>query len=129
MTSSLDETAASKPQDPAIQDAKFFAAVGYLNVLCFVPLFLKKENKFAQFHGKQALVLFILEVAAGIVSIVPAIGDLVSRFAFVVFGILSLIGIIIIQVSWINYMILVRHEQYKSKLINGREIENLFRFF
>jgi uncharacterized membrane protein len=39
-------------------------------------------------------VLFILEFAAGIISIVPAVGDLISRFAFVVFGILSLIGII-----------------------------------
>ena len=94
MASSLNEAPASRPQDPEIQDAKFFAVVGYLSVLCFVPLFLKKENKFAQFHGKQALVLFILEAAAGIISIVPAIGDLVSRFAFVVFGILSVIGII-----------------------------------
>lgn len=94
MSSSLDETASSKPRNPEIQDAKFFAAIGYLGVLCFVPLFLKKDNKFAQFHGKQALVLFILEAAAGIVGIVPAIGDLVSRFAFVVFGILSLVGII-----------------------------------
>ena len=94
MSSSLDEASASKPQNSEIQDAKFFAAVGYLNVLCFVPLYLKKGNKFAQFHGKQALVLFILEVAAGVVGIVPAVGDLVSRFAFVVFGILSLIGIV-----------------------------------
>lgn len=94
MSSSLNQTNASRPQDPDIQDAKFFAAVGYLNVLCFVPLYLKKGNKFAQYHGKQALVLFILEIAAGIISIVPAVGDLISRFAFVIFGLLSLVGII-----------------------------------
>jgi fumarate reductase subunit D len=81
------------PQDPEIQDAKFFAAVGYLSVLCFVPLFLKKGNKFAEFHGRQALVLFILEVAAAIMQIVPALGDLVFTLSVVVFGILSLIGI------------------------------------
>ena len=92
-----ENSSGSQPQnsqDPQIQDAKFFAAVGYLNILCFVPLLLKKENKFAQFHGKQALVLFILEVAAGIVKIVPMIGDLVFTVAFVVFGIFSLVGII-----------------------------------
>ena len=94
MASSLNKTDASRPQDSEIQDAKFFAAVGYLNILCIVPLYLKKGNKFAQFHGKQALVLFILELAAGIISIVPAVGDLISRFAFVVFGILALIGIV-----------------------------------
>ena len=93
MNSSLNE-AGSKPQDPDIQDSKFFAAIGYINVLCFVPLFLKKNSKFAQFHGKQALVLFILEVAAGIIGAVPAIGDLISRFAFVVFGMLALVGIL-----------------------------------
>ena len=80
-------------QDPEIQDAKFFAAIGYLNILCFVPLLLKKQNKFAQFHGKQALVLFILEVAAGILKVVPVLGDLIFTVAFVVFCILSLIGV------------------------------------
>ena len=83
----------TSPQDPVIQDAKFFAAIGYLNILCFVPLLLKKGNKFAQFHGKQALVLFILEIAASILKIVPILGDLVFTIAFVLFGILSLIGV------------------------------------
>lgn len=80
--------------DAEIQDGKFFAAVGYLNILCFVPLFLKKGNKFAQFHGKQALVLFILEIAASILKVVPILGDLMFTIAFVVFGILSIIGIL-----------------------------------
>src|SRR3989338_5270808 len=88
------ESSPTTPQDPEIQDGKFFAAIGYLSVLCFVPLLLKKGNKFAQFHGKQALVLFILELAASILKAVPALGDLVFTVAFVVFGILSLIGIV-----------------------------------
>lgn len=82
------------PKDPEVQDAQFFAAVGYLNFLCFVPLALKKGNKFALFHGKQALVLFILELAASILKVVPVVGELVFTLSFVVFGILSLIGIV-----------------------------------
>ncbi len=93
MTHPGSETA-TPLEDPEIQDAKFFAAIGYLNVLCLVPLLLKKGNKFAQFHGKQALVLFILEIAASILKVVPALGDLVFTIAFVVFGILSLIGVV-----------------------------------
>lgn len=81
-------------KDPEIQDAQFFAAIGYLSFLCFVPLALKKGNKFAEFHGKQALVLFILELAAAILKVVPALGDLIFTLSFVVFGILSLIGIV-----------------------------------
>ncbi len=92
MASDRDPQAAS--QDPEIRDARFFAAVGYISLLCFVPLFLKKDNRFAQFHGKQGLVLFILEVAASIIKAVPALGDLVFTVAFVVFGILSLVGIL-----------------------------------
>ena len=85
----------SDPQvDPVIQDGKFFALIGYISVLCLVPLILKKDNKFAVFHGKQGLVLFILEVAAAILKSIPAIGEVVFSLAFVVLGILSLIGII-----------------------------------
>jgi uncharacterized membrane protein len=80
--------------DSEIRDAKFFAAIGYLSFLCFVPLSLKKGNSFAEFHGKQGLVLFILELAAAILSVVPVLGPLVSTLAFVVFGILSLMGIV-----------------------------------
>ena len=79
--------------DPVIGEGKFFALIGYVSVLCLVPLILKRDNKFAVFHGKQGLVLFILEVAAAIMKSIPAIGDVVFSLAFVVLGILSLIGI------------------------------------
>lgn len=98
MTTSMEQQQHEAPsqtaQDPVIQEGKFFAAIGYIYFLCFVPLILKKDNKFCQFHGKQALVLFILEVAASILKVVPALGDLVFTVAFVVFGILSLVGIV-----------------------------------
>ena len=85
---------ASSAPDPVIDEGKFFAVVGYISVLCFVPLFLKRDNQFAQFHGRQGLVLFILEVAASILKAVPALGDIVFTLAFVVLGILSLVGIV-----------------------------------
>lgn len=93
----VEETFSSKSEssrDPEIQEGKFFAAMGYLSVLCFAPLLLKKDNRFAQFHGKQGLVLFILEVAASILKAVPALGDVVFTLAFVVLGILSLVGVV-----------------------------------
>ena len=90
--SKKDSQVSSKSEE--IQEAKFFAAVGYLSFLCFVPLLLKKKNDFAQFHGKQALVLFIMEMAACILKVVPTLGELVFILAFVIFGLLSLIGIL-----------------------------------
>ena len=46
MSGSVNDTHNVK-EDPEIRDAKFFAAVGYLSFLCFVPLVLKKGNPFA----------------------------------------------------------------------------------
>ena len=77
-----------------IQEGKIFAVIGYLGILCIVPLLLKKENKFAFYHGKQGLVLFIMEVAAFILSVVPFLGPLVLRIAFFTCGLFSLWGII-----------------------------------
>jgi len=48
--------------DADVNNNKTIAAIGYIGILCLLPLFMKKESKFAQFHGKQALVLFAIEV-------------------------------------------------------------------
>ncbi len=77
-----------------IEEGKIFAVLGYLSILCLVPLLLKKDNKFALFHGKQGLVLFIFEVAAGIISLVPFLGWIIGILALIIFPILSVIGII-----------------------------------
>lgn len=60
------------PKD--IEDNKTVAAIGYVWILCFVPLLLKRDSKFAQYHGKQALVLFIIEVIVSFIAWVPVIG-------------------------------------------------------
>lgn len=81
-------------EEKEIQEGKILAVIGYLGILCIVPLLLKKENKFAFYHGKQGLVLFIVEVAAFILSVIPFLGPLVLRLAFFVCGLFSLWGII-----------------------------------
>lgn len=58
------ETQQMPPQAPLndeqdIQQNKLWALLGYLGILCLVPLLAKKESKFAQFHAKQGLLVFI----------------------------------------------------------------------
>jgi len=84
----------SETQDQEIRDGKFFAAIGYFSFLCVVPLFLKRENKFAQFHGRQGLVLLILELAASMLKVIPVLGDVIFTIAWVIFGVLSLIAVL-----------------------------------
>lgn len=88
------EREAPQKPDPVIQEGKFFAAIGYFSFLCFVPLVLKRDNAFAQFHGRQALILFILELAACILKVTPVLGDIIFFLTWMVFGIFSLVAIV-----------------------------------
>ena len=69
-----------------VEENKTLAAIGYVGILCFVPLLLKKDSKFAQFHAKQGLILLILEV----LGFIPVIGWAL----FVIAVVFSLLGII-----------------------------------
>jgi uncharacterized membrane protein len=65
-----------KSADSDIQANKTAAALSYLWLLALVILFLKRDSKFAQFHAKQGLILFILEVVAWFIFFIPFIGTL-----------------------------------------------------
>ncbi len=81
-------------EDQIIQEGKLFAFVAYLWILCLIPLFLKKDNKFAIFHGKQGLVLFIGEIAISIIGVIPLVGWIAFFLGSLLFGFLSIAGMI-----------------------------------
>jgi len=87
--------------NPEVQEGKIFALISYISFLCIFSLVLKKENKFAVFHGKQGLVLFIFEVATFLLSIIPILGAFLGTLGIVVFGLASLWQIL--QVLMENY--------------------------
>lgn len=78
-----------KLYDKDAEDNKVAAAIGYIWVLCLVPLFLKRNSRFAQFHAKQGLMLFIAEVVGWLIFWLPLIGWLL----FLAVIILALMGI------------------------------------
>lgn len=80
------------PKD--VQEGRFFAVISYIGFLCIVSLLLKKENKFALYHAKQGLVLFVFEVAGFVLSIIPFIGWMLNKVGIVLFTLVSLWGII-----------------------------------
>ncbi len=51
-----------------VLEGKFFAAISYISFFCIVTLVLKRENKFALYHAKHGLVLFLCEVILYILS-------------------------------------------------------------
>jgi len=83
-------TKEKKTNDPDIEANKTIAAFSYVWILCLVPLLSKRKSKFAQFHAKQGLILFGIEIVGGLIYWVPLFGQLI----FLALIIISVIGII-----------------------------------
>ncbi|MEW5757972.1 MAG: hypothetical protein AB1755_00665 [Candidatus Omnitrophota bacterium] len=80
--------------DDEIKEGKIFALMGYLSILCLIPLILKKDNKFVLYHAKQGLVIFIIELILMLIGILPFIGWLISVLGTFLCMLISLYGII-----------------------------------
>ena len=72
--------------DRDAEDNRVIAAIGYVWILCLVPLFLKRNSQFAQFHAKQGLVLFIAEVFGWLIFWIPLVGWLLYLLVIVLAG-------------------------------------------
>ena len=73
-----------------VEKNKVMAALSYVWILCLVPLLGKRDSEFAQFHAKQGLVLFIIEIVASLLVWFPIIGQLVMLALLIV----SVVGIV-----------------------------------
>lgn len=95
-----------EPDKKDVADNKLIAALAYISILCLVALFLKRDSKFAQWHAKQGLILFILELFA----FIPFFGQIL----FVVAVILAILGVIN---AWNGkYWVMPFFGKYTSKL-------------
>lgn len=61
-----DETKEHDEKD--IETNKVMGILAYFGPLCLVPLLAAKDSKFANYHAKQGLNLFIIELIYGIIS-------------------------------------------------------------
>ncbi|TAK04011.1 hypothetical protein EPO34_02530 [Patescibacteria group bacterium] len=84
---------AKQPIDDA-QENRAIAAIGYLGILCLVPLLLAKDSPFARFHGKQGLVLLIALILLWAGIAVPPIGPVVWLFGSLALFCLMILGMV-----------------------------------
>lgn len=73
-----------------VEENKALTYLAYLGLLFLVPLFAKKESKFAQFHAKQGLVLTIAWFIGSFLIPIFGLGILV----YIAVLILSIMGLI-----------------------------------
>jgi uncharacterized membrane protein len=100
---------AESTQDKDIEEGKFFAVISYISFLCIVALVLKKDNKFALYHAKHGLVLFVMQIVSFILSIIPILGWLIRTIGLAVFILASLWGI----------FKALRGEYYRFPIVSG----------
>ena len=98
--------AKSAPRAQIVDDLpdcnKWFGVLAYLGPVLFVPMFVRKNSKFAQFHVRQGFNLLVfwvvLTVARCTLGIIPYLGTHFLKYVFSVglcgVAVFSIIGII-----------------------------------
>ena len=72
----------STAEEKDVKENKWWALLSYLGVLVVIPLLVKKDSKFVQFHVKQGLVLLIGWILSWL-PFGPIIGLIVIIFSIV----------------------------------------------
>lgn len=78
--------------DSSEDDARIAAVMAYVPFLCFIPLLNMRDNKEAQFHARQGVVLFLLELLAGL-FLIDGIADFVFKAVLVAAVAFSVAGV------------------------------------
>lgn len=77
---------------------KAMGILAYLGFLFLVPLLAAKNSPYARFHTNQGLVLFLVDIALGVVSIVlgliPIVGMIFGLIVYAAIIVLMVIGIL-----------------------------------
>jgi len=84
------ETFTGGEKNSDVEANKTLGAMSYVFILFLVPLLGKRDSKFAQFHAKQGLVLFAVELLVFMFSWVPLLGQL----AMLALLIISVMGVV-----------------------------------
>jgi uncharacterized membrane protein len=90
----MDTAPSHSPASNEVSDDKVFAAMSYLWFLCLLPLLLKRNRPFVQFHAKQGFLLFVCEVAIAMIAWIPVLGWLVGFVGWIAAVVLSILGLV-----------------------------------
>lgn len=77
-----------------VEENKVIAAISYLGILVLIPLLLKKDSPYAQYHAKQGLVLLIAWVVVNAVMIIPILGWIAGFVGNILCLVLMVVGIV-----------------------------------
>ena len=89
------EAPKSAPTSKDIEENKTITFLSYLGILALIPLLVKQDSPFAQFHAKQGIVLFVCWfILSWIAGFIPLIGWFLLAPAVSIVGIvLAIMGL------------------------------------
>ncbi len=107
-----------------IERNKGIAIVSYISILCLIPFFASRDSKFAQFHAKQGLNLFILEAIWCVANIIITTVMYAINFAlgYMFSTILSLVWIAPVVLSIIGIINAANGQAKELPIIGGIKI-------
>jgi len=90
----LDEAEKGPEASPenAVDEGRSAAILAYIPFMCFVPLTKMRDNKFALHHGRQGLVLLMLEILA-VLFLIPRVSNFFWVLVIIICAGSSLAGI------------------------------------
>ena len=96
---------------PNASNDRLMAAIGYVGILCLIPLVFARQSPFAQEHAKQGLVLAIIGIVIQMLS---------STMWRAPFGglLVSLVGLGILVVSIMGILKAFRGEKFEIQYIS-----------
>jgi len=72
----------SAPQGGSGDVNVLMVVLAYFGILCLIPFFAEKDDEFVQFHARQGLTLFIVEIVLWfillILTFIPVLGCVIS---------------------------------------------------
>ncbi|MBT3236227.1 MAG: hypothetical protein HN353_09785 [Bdellovibrionales bacterium] len=79
--------------DKSSNGGTLLAAVSYMGILCLIPFIIGGRNEFTLFHARQGLILWIWEVIALGLLVIPFAGHLAFIISAITCFVFSIMGI------------------------------------
>ncbi|MES2154862.1 MAG: hypothetical protein V4510_06965 [bacterium] len=104
---------------------RLLAVVGYVPFLFWVPVILRRDSMFCQFHGRQSGVLWGLWFLPSLILFVASVwllggsggGKSLDTMQVVVFGILMVLGILYLVMAFVGIVKSLLRERYRMPVV------------
>ena len=100
---------------PAGKPDPVMAVLSYLGILALIPLFVKKDDPFIQWHAKQGLVFFVVCFAAQLVLFVLASVTGIGLLSMI--G--GLIGLVFLVVAILCIIKAINGDKFEIPVVSG----------